>query len=43
MIEEVADMLLESEYLATYYFTPATWEEEFAGMADGSGISNKRI
>jgi len=35
--------LLADEYLATYFYTPPAWEEEFEGMADGSGISNKQI
>jgi len=39
----IFDILLEDEYLATYFFTPENWEREFHGMADGSGISNKRI
>jgi len=42
-IEEVMEMILESEYLSTYYYTSPTWEDEFNGMADGSGIANNRI
>jgi len=42
-IEGVMEMILESEYFATYYYTNPTWEDEFNGMADGSGIANNRI
>jgi len=42
-LEAIFDILLEEEYLATYFFTPPAWEEEFHGMADGSGISDKRL
>jgi len=42
-IEGVMEMILNSEYLATYYYTNPNWEDEFNGMTDGSGIENKRI
>jgi len=39
-MEDAIWALLYDEYLATYFYTPDAWEEEFEGMADGSGISN---
>jgi len=42
-MEAAIEAILADEYLATYFYTPPAWEEEFQGMADGSNISNKTI
>jgi len=37
----LAKKLLDVNYLITKKYTPKRWEDEFKGMAKGSGISHK--
>lgn len=39
----VAKRLLDVNYLITKKYTPKRWEDEFKGIAKGSGISHKTI
>jgi hypothetical protein len=39
----VVKRLLDVNYLITKKYTPKRWEDEFKGIAKGSGISHKTI
>jgi hypothetical protein len=43
VIKLLCDLAMNLELAATFHYTPPRWEQEFAGMAVGSGISDIRI